>query len=362
MKSEVREAIAKARVADGGLLRVQSLADLRAEEAAAPPARWLVQNWLRSDDYGAYAAAPKVGKTWLATELAVSGTTGTRLFGRYPMDQIRVLLFAGEGGRGRVLRRLDAIARERGIDLGDIDGLRVSLKAPQVTTDDVRHAIADELEAFPADLILGEPFYLMGRGVGRGQLNEIGAVLGACQELAQDADAALFVGDHWNKGGQGIGADRITGAGMHEWSRVVINGMLEDRRVDVVTKETLADVRWDVSGEMADIGFKMRRLVRPDDPDDPNSRLVYRCDFLGEHDPGTTSMLSEDAMKLLMEMRAQGADETRPAWAKDVRARAGVDTKRATDAWQELEIAGRIDSTPRSNGRSFQVWMTEGED
>ncbi len=193
-----------------------------------------------------------------------------------------MLLFAGEGGRGRVLRRLDAIARSRDIDLSDIDGLRVSLKAPQVGNDAVRQALVDELELNPADLIIGEPFYLMGRGVGRGQLNEIGAVLGQCQEVAQDAAAALLLGDHWNKGGTGIGATASRARGCTNGPCVVVNGMLEDKRSDIATRETVADVRWDVSGEMADVGFKLRRLVRPEDPDNPESRLVYRCTFLGD--------------------------------------------------------------------------------
>ncbi len=350
-------------VVPGGMhdpLGVRSLQDLIAEEKAAPEARFLVEPWLMSDDYGTYAAKPKVGKTWLASDLAISGTTGTPLFGHFDVPKIRVLFFAGEGGRRRVLRRLDAIARSRGIELGDIDGLRVSLRAPVVGDENVRAAISAELDAYPADLIIGEPFYLMGRGVGRGQLNEIGAVLGACQEVAQDAGAALLLGDHWNKGGEGIGANRITGAGMHEWSRVIVNGMVEDSRTNVEDRSTVVDLRWDVSGEMPEFGFKLRRTVRSEDPSDPRSRLTYACAFLGEHDPTTTSMLSEEAMRLLIELRVRAATEMNPAPSNEIRKAANVDSKRASEFWQELENAKRIDRT-RTYGKAFDVWLTEDD-
>ena len=300
-------------------LGVFSIRELLSAEAEAPDPRYLVDPFLQSDDYGTYAALPKVGKTWFASDLAFSGASGTPLFGALTVPQIDVLMFAGEGGRRRVLRRLDAIGRARGIELGDVSRLRVSLKAPVVGDAEVRRMISAELKAHPAALIIGEPFYLMGRGVGRGQLNEIGAVLGACQEIAQEAGSALLLGDHWNKGGVGIGADRITGAGMQEWSRVMINGIVEDSRLDLEARSTTVDLRWDVSGEMPDYGFKIRRRVQPEDPRDPASRLIYEVAFQGEHDPLTTSSLSEDALKLLMELRGRKASEDTPARSADVR-------------------------------------------
>lgn len=226
----------------------------------------------------------------------------------------------------------------------------------------MRQALADELEHWPADLIIGEPFYLMGRGVGRGQLNEIGAVLYASQEVAQDAGSALLLGDHWNKGGEGIGAQRITGTGMHEWGRVLINGIVTDQQTDLAKRATSVDVRWDVAGELADFGFKIRRQVRPEDPNDPASPLLYSCRFLGEHDPSTTSVLSEEANALLRELRAQGANESRPAKSNDIRIAAKVDGRRASDFWKELEQVGMIDRTEATSGKAFDVWLTQDED
>ena len=343
-------------------LGIRSLAELIAEEANAPDPHSLVEQVLRSDDYGPYAGKPKVGKTWLASEFGISIATGTKFVDNYETHRGRVLFFAGEGGRSRTLRRLSAVAAAKGIELGDIDDLRVSLKAPAIHEDAVRQALADELERWPADLIIGEPFYLMGRGVGRGQLNEIGAVLYASQEVAQDAGSALLLGDHWNKGGEGIGAQRITGAGMHEWGRVLINGIVTDQQTDLAKRATSVDVRWDVAGELADFGFKIRRQVRPTDPNDPASPLIYSCQFLGEHDPSTTSVLSEEANALLRELRAKQASESRPAKSNDIRIAAKIDGRRASDFWKELEQVGMIDRTEGQAGKSFDVWLTQDED
>jgi hypothetical protein len=71
-------------------------------------------------------------------------------------------------------------------------------------------------------------------------------------------------------------------------------------------------------------------------------------------------MLSEDAMKLLMELRARGASEALPAKSNDVLKAAGVASRDGTAAWGELEAADRIDRA-NFNGRASDVWLTEGK-
>ena len=356
---EVVDAFADRRPKAGVNLGIRTVVELVAEEADAPDSKALVAPMLWSDDYGVYAAKPKVGKSWLAQDLAVSLTTGTPFLEHYPVDGASVLMFAGEGGRRRVLRRLEAIVRSRGGELGDLANLHVSLLAPVVNDAVVRDAMTEALTEHPADLIIAEPFYLMGRGVGRSQLNEIGAVLGVLQELAQEARAALLIGDHWNKGGEGIGAQRITGAGMAEWARVLFNGLVDDSRTDTQTRATTVDLRWDVSGEMADFGFKYRREVWEDTPGAPASRLNYRCTFLGEHDPSTETVLLEDALKYLHEARKVDAREVTPAKHTDVYKGAGMDGRRGSEALKQLVALGKMDHGAKVNGTTYDVWILE---
>jgi AAA domain len=51
--------------------------------------------------------------------------------------------------------------------------------------------------------------------------HDMGAVLQAIQGVCQHAGCALLVVTHWNKTGDGRGADRISGAGPAAWARVI---------------------------------------------------------------------------------------------------------------------------------------------
>ncbi len=72
-------------------------------------------------------------------------------------------------------------------------------------------------------------------------------------------------------------------------------------------------------------------------------------------------MLSEVAMKLLMELRARNARRDWPAKSNDVLKAAGVAPRDGTAAWGELEAVGRID---RNNftGKASDVWLTDGRE
>jgi RecA-family ATPase len=63
----------------------------------------------------AVSGPPKVSKTWLTLELAVSIVSGQPAFGRFGIQQGPVLLILEESGRAALHRRLGALARGRAI-------------------------------------------------------------------------------------------------------------------------------------------------------------------------------------------------------------------------------------------------------
>ena len=86
-----------------------------------------------ADGVGVIGGAPKVGKTWLALDIAVSVATGTPALGCFPVSQPGpVLLYGAEDAPADLRARLAAIAAARGLGLGDLDlGLIVALRALQ---------------------------------------------------------------------------------------------------------------------------------------------------------------------------------------------------------------------------------------
>ena len=90
-----------------------------------------------ADGVGVIGGAPKVGKTWLALDIAVSVATGTPALGCFPVSKPGpVLLHGAEDAPADLRARLAAIAAARGLGLSDLDlGLIV---APTLRLDAAR--------------------------------------------------------------------------------------------------------------------------------------------------------------------------------------------------------------------------------
>jgi len=58
-----------------------------------PPPQWLVEGLL-PEGLTVLSGAPKVGKSWLSLQIALSVTTASPLFGRAPASEKDVLLLA----------------------------------------------------------------------------------------------------------------------------------------------------------------------------------------------------------------------------------------------------------------------------
>jgi hypothetical protein len=110
-RASVRNTVA---VAPAAPLRFQTLADLCAEVDAAGPRRWLIRGIWPAGDYGVHGAEMKAQKTWNALDGAVSVASGTPWLNAFPIDDPGpVVVFAGEGGKQSIVRRLRAICASR---------------------------------------------------------------------------------------------------------------------------------------------------------------------------------------------------------------------------------------------------------
>jgi hypothetical protein len=113
------------------------------------------------------------------------------------------------------MRRIEAIATAKGVDPGQLaDQLRLCFRVPRLAAPGAGGelaAIHAELAAHPAALVVLDPLYLAAAGASGSNLYDMGAVLQAIQGVCQHAGCALLVVTHWNKTGDGRGADRISG-------------------------------------------------------------------------------------------------------------------------------------------------------
>lgn len=119
-------------------LQFQTVAELCAEVDAMGPRRYLVRGLWPAGAYGVHAAEPKAGKTWNGLDLAVAVAAGRPFLGEFPVDTSGpVIVFAGEGGKGSVVRRLRAVAAAHGVRLEDLP-ITVCCRAPHLSDELVR--------------------------------------------------------------------------------------------------------------------------------------------------------------------------------------------------------------------------------
>jgi hypothetical protein len=343
-------------------LVIEDLADVLARVDAAGPPTWLIEGLWPRDAYGVFAAEDKAGKTWAILDLAVSVAAGTPWLGHYPCPPSgRVLVFLGEGGERAMIRRLRAVAAHKGVDLGELAEarlLRLCFRVPTLTSGEDLAAVEAELAGQPAALVVIDPLYLaVGHGATGANLYAMGAVLSAIQGVCQAAGAALVVVTHWNKTGDGTGAQRISGVGPGAWGRVLASAGVAHRASDTATGASTVVLGVEViGGETADQAFRVRRRVWADDPADLSSPLRYTVEVLAGDDPagtldGPEAGLRPSARWVLAALRAGGAMQTVKQLG-DRTAQAGHPLKERTlqTGLGELEAAGLAAGTQPAPG------------
>jgi AAA domain len=343
-------------------LAVSSYGEVAARVAAAGEPRWLIQGLWPADAYGVLAAQEKAGKTWAALDLAVSVASGRPWLDHFACPGPGpVLVFLGEGGERATVRRIEAIAAAKCIDPVQLaDRLRLCFRVPRLAAPgngSELAAIQAELEAHPPVLVALDPLYLAAAGASGSNLYDMGAVLQAIQAVCQQAGCALLVVTHWNKTGDGRGADRISGAGPAAWARVICSIAVHYRGSDPDGASSVVLGVELIGGEIADTRFRLRRRVRAEDPADLGAPLSYSVEVLAadvdEDLEPAAAALSKSRQWVLAAVRAGGGMQTVKQLG-DRLAQAGHPLKPRTiqTALGELEAAGLVQGSEEGNGRA----------
>lgn len=351
------------------VLQFSTLADLCAAVDAAGPRRFLVRGIWPAGAYGVHAAEPKAGKTWNALDLAVSVASGTPWLGQHPVDTTGpVVVYAGEGGAGNIVRRIRAIATSRGLRAEALS-ITVCTRAPHLADSTHLEAMAGHMAAVQPVLIILDPLYLAAGGANGADLYAMGQLLEGPQLLCEEAGASLVVVTHFNRSRDlKTGPGRISGAGPAEWGRVLITAKVVSRRTDPETSATTVLTDLDVQGgEVPDQTIRVRRLVRALDPDDLDSAMEYRVDEpsaaegAGQGGDGAADDLAPAARKILQAM----ADLGRPATSAEIVDRIaaehghGLTRETMSRTLNDLERRGLVEHHEDANGGRFatRYWL-----
>lgn len=182
--------------------------------------RWLVEDLWTDEAVGIVGGSPKVGKTWLALDLALSVGSGTPALGRFsvPASQT-VLLYGAEDAPAQLRHRLAGIALARGLHLEQIDVRLIMVPSLRLDTDRDRERLRLTLAAHRPRLLVLDPLVRLHR-LDENSAGEVSALLGELRAIQREHHLAIILVHHLRKNGAPRGQDgqSLRGSGdLHAW-------------------------------------------------------------------------------------------------------------------------------------------------
>ena len=178
-----------------------------------PARRWLVEQlWARAG-VGIIGGAPKLGKSWLGLDLAVSIASGTPC-----LDTFRVaepggaLIYMAEDAAPIVKQRLEGLCRHRGLDLAALPIGVITAPSIRLDLPPDQHRLAETVRRHTPRLLLLDPFVRLHR-INENQASDVAAILGYLRELQRAHDLALTIVHHARKSGGSGGGQNLRGSG-----------------------------------------------------------------------------------------------------------------------------------------------------
>lgn len=258
----------------------------------APPPRYLFQGVWVEGDYGVVSAQDKAGKSWAMGDAAVSCASRTAWMNTWACEQGGpVIMCFGEGSERKQVRRLEAIARSKG--LTDEQFLELQIHAmfsvPQINDDQHMSELETKIQNVKPALVIIDPFYLAAGGSDASSLSGMGQLLQRIQLACQRHGAALMVSHHWNKTGNGDAHSRTSGVGLTAWGRVLMSIEVTGESLDADTKRSSVSQQWHIKGdEIPSQVLAITRDVWEDVPGDLTCRMNYELSNQSDQAPIST--------------------------------------------------------------------------
>jgi len=182
---------------------------------------WLIEGLWSEEAVGIVGGEPKLGKSWLALDMAVSVAAGIPCLRRFPVTKPgRVLVYSGEDPHYVVQQRLENLCAAAGVNLPDLDiqvitapTLRLDLKSDGIDLEDtVRH--------LQPRLLLLDPFVRLHRAdLDENSCAEVAPLLAYLRELQRRHHLAVALVHHAKKdAGRTRAGQALRGSGeFHAW-------------------------------------------------------------------------------------------------------------------------------------------------
>lgn len=189
-------------------------------EIAAPvdTEPWLVHSLWPLAAVGLLAGPPKVTKTWLALDLAISVSSGTPCLGRF---EVRgpgpVLLYLAEDSLPSVRARIEGICQHRGLGLAQANLHFITTPALRLDRDEDKQRLFATVELIRPRLLLLDPLVRI-HACDENDAGAVSALLATLRQLQRAYDVAIVLVHHTRKNGRGPQGYALRGSGdLYAW-------------------------------------------------------------------------------------------------------------------------------------------------
>ena len=182
-------------------------------------AKWLIQQIWGAAAVGVIGGAPKLGKSWLGLDLAVSVASATACLERFPVDTPGpVVVYLAEDALHAVRDRVAQICSHRGLTLADLDLHVITAPSLRLDLERDRHALDQTLLALKPGMLLLDPLVRL-HGLDENSAADISGLLGFLRDLNRRHDLAIVLVHHMAKRPRKDPGQALRGSGdLHAWT------------------------------------------------------------------------------------------------------------------------------------------------
>ncbi len=253
----------------------------------SPDIDWLVDGLIQRGANGFFCSDPKVGKSWLAVDLALSLALGLPWAGFDVRQPVRVALISREDNPALTRWRMDRLLAGKNRTTADLtDRLYVNSREQsplfKIDVDELFTPMIGELKAVKPEFVILDVFNVL-HSADENDNTEMRVVLDHVNRLQREVGCAVAVIHHFNKTGVGSLTQRLRGAGaIAGWAEWLIGVEAADEHVRKMQFELKAaqppePFHYRVSGEDFD---NWKRIERTDWVPDNTAKRSRAADFL----------------------------------------------------------------------------------
>jgi hypothetical protein len=180
----------------------------------APEQPWMIEQLWFAAGVGILGGQPKLGKTFVAAELALAVAAGGAAFGRFATQRSGTVLFYGpEDGSAALRRRFEALACTRGSTLAELPIYLLDVAAISLDRRGDLQRMRATIEQCRPRLLVLDPFVRLVAKVDENSASEVSAVLGSLRALQRDYDVAVLLVHHTRKSPAARPGQALRGSG-----------------------------------------------------------------------------------------------------------------------------------------------------